>query len=109
MAMSAGTITNIDTATSSNDTGTGMAFAIYEAQRVKLEAGGDWSSFISSQRQTLLQSIADFAEGMATGIVAHIVASADVTITTGDGGLQQVSAADTDPPASNKTLVGAVS
>lgn len=45
----------------------------------------------------------------ARAVVDEIVANADVTITTTDGGLQRVSGTDTDPPATNKTLAGAIS
>ena len=57
------------------------------------------------------QGYAIFARNVATAVVTHISANADVTITTSDAGLQRDPATsnDTLAPSGDKTLIGAVS
>jgi len=76
-----------------------LAKAIYD--QLNSEFGSPPSSEMDGQRKKM-------AAAVATAVVSHIQDNADVTITTADDGLQQVSGTDTDPPATKKTLSSAV-
>lgn len=76
-----------------------MAKAIYDELTSEFGAAG--STDLDEQRKKM-------AAAIAAAVVNHIKDNADVTITTSDGKLQQVSSADTDPPSAERTLAKAV-
>ena len=87
-------------------TGSGLALAMFN---------GALSSLSADVRAQIAESCVPFFEGMATAIVEHIVANAEVTVTiaTGASGLQRTpnpNLADTDTqgPSVSKTLPGTV-
>ena len=65
--LTAGTVTSFDVDDFSNDTGTGMAFEIFKALRVSIEAGGEWVTFTTAQRTAILNGNSDLAEDVALG------------------------------------------
>lgn len=67
------------------------------------------NGFVDPLDGAALDAVRALCWAVARGVVDEIATNADVTITTTDGGLQRVSGADTDPPAANKTLAGAIS
>jgi len=67
------------------------------------------NGFVTPLEGAALDAVKAHCWALAQAVVDEISANADVTITTDDNGLQQVSGSPTEPPASNKTLSGAVS
>lgn len=84
MAMTAGTVT-IDG--SGNPSGAGMARAIFDSWIATFDFGGLSGATLQSAKQR----IADLCNALAVGVVDHIVANAEVTVTvdSSDAGLQR--------------------
>gem|GEM_PF-4500937 len=77
-----------------------MAKAIYDALNSQI---GTLTGSEDTGRKKICAAI-------ASGVVSHIKANADVIVTTSNGGLQRdpSSGDPTDPPSSDQTLSGAV-
>jgi hypothetical protein len=76
------TIGSIEVDSNGNATGTGLAFAIFEATL---------SAVPPAAKALIAGGMASFCEGLATAIIEHIQAHAEVTVTVSaaDAGLQR--------------------
>lgn len=103
MALSAGSI-SINEETGEH-TGSGASYDMLDAWWTNYG-----SSLYSGQSTAIVvavkQGIGALLQAIADGGFGHFLANheAEATISTSTGGLQQVDSADTDPPATQKTL-----
>lgn len=113
MALSAGTVTIDDAGEAS---GSGMARALYDS-RIAAPLTVAFLAEVPAERQAAFKTgLAEDCNAIATGIVGYLTANAEVEVTigTGDSGLQRMSNpvvadADTQGPSVAKTLAGTIS
>lgn len=110
MSLTAGSVT-VDPDTGAYS-GSGLALAVFESldsltQASAADAGVDVDAALLVKMR---KPNAQFAVALATPIVAHLVANAEIAVTvhTTDSGLQRVGGTPTDGPSSNKTLSGSL-